>query len=74
MADEIDPVDDEKRNQLLAEDWFDPEEKKLTQRYCLGFVNTGHLVISKKKYRVLNLYWVDPADNATYSVHPKSGS
>jgi hypothetical protein len=70
MADEIDPVDDAKRNQLLSEDWFDPEEKKLRQRYCLGFVNTGHLVISKsRKYRVLNLYWVNPAHDATYSVH-----
>ena len=70
MADELDPVDDEKRNQLLAEEWFDPEEKKLRQRYCLGFVNSGHLVISKsRKYRVLNLYWVDPAEDATYSVH-----
>jgi hypothetical protein len=70
MADELDPVDDEKRNQLLAEEWFDPEEKRLRQRYCLGFVNTGHLFISKsRKYRVLNLYWVDPAEDATYSVH-----
>jgi hypothetical protein len=70
MADEIDRAHDEKRNELLAEEWFDPEEKKLRQRYCLGFVNTGHLFISKStKYRVLNLYWVDPADNATYSVH-----
>jgi hypothetical protein len=60
---------EEHPHDLVAQAWFDPEEKKLRQRYCLGFVNSGHLVISKsRKYRVLNLYWVDPAEDASYSV------